>query len=273
LLALPIWEEPDSGLASLVRARVHYIPLPHVYKERFRMGVPRLMPQHPFSTCVVLAPEERRRPFCGYTQRSPRVDGQTISPGWTCWWATGASCAIWRRFRYTSLYEQSRSQEIANRLRASTIQVSKKLDTTDFELIPSAPRTASLVVGAMGQDPAASDELSSVTQNALAAVVNSVDPTLGPNSGANLRAIKKELLRYNTVYSTNYDLLNIGPSCWMDQPDLRITSLHRNSTPAMRRSGGTTKVLFLHGARHLFVASLGGDLARSACRGRSRPVR
>ena len=231
------------------------------------MGVPRLMPQHPFSTCVVLAPEERRRPFCGYTQRSPRVDGQTISPGWACWWATGASCAIWRRFRYTSLYEQSRSQEIANRLRASTIQVSKKLDTTDFELIPSAPRTASLVVGAMGQDPAASDELSSVTQNALAAVVNSVDPTLGPNSGANPSSNQERTPspRHRLLNRLRPPELLVRRAGWT----CRIYGLLLWTEIRPQQYGNPSTVLSIF----LFLTSWGEDFARSVCRGRSRPVR
>jgi hypothetical protein len=91
------------------------------------MGVPRLMPQGPFCICVVITQEERRCPFWRYTQL------------------------------YATLAPREQLNDIPG-LNASPIQVFSKPDTNNFELIPSALRTASLLVDAIGQDPAIVDK-------------------------------------------------------------------------------------------------------------------
>lgn len=119
----------------------------------------------------------------------------------------GASCAVWNRFRYTSLFEQSRSVAVADALSADAVRIFEKLQTTNFELVLSALRTTSLVIEAMQQDPATINALYTTTQKALVGAVNSVHVPWQSVPEATLQSIKAAIVPYDFVYSTNYDLL------------------------------------------------------------------
>jgi len=47
----------------------------------------------------------------------------------------GASCAVWHGFRYRSLYDQSRSAEMAAPLTAEGVRIFEAPETHNFELV------------------------------------------------------------------------------------------------------------------------------------------
>lgn len=177
----------------------------------------------------------------------------------------GASCAIWSRFRYTSLFEQSRSAAVADALSPDAVHIFEKLQTTNFELVLSALRTTSLVIEATQQDPATINALYTTTQKALVGAVNSVHVPWQSVPEATLQSIKAALVPYDFVYSTNYDLLLYwavmigGPTGFTDyffgpKFDLSNTEIW----------GKATKIMFLHGALHLYRELSGQTLKRKA---------
>ncbi|HEX3355139.1 MAG TPA: DUF4917 family protein [Terriglobales bacterium] len=177
----------------------------------------------------------------------------------------GASCAVWGHFRYKSLYDQSRSDQMTNRLNAEAVHIFEALETHNFELVLSALKTTSLVNGAIGQDPAIAEGLYLVIQNALVEAVKSVHIPWANIPENNFRAIKESLIRYEFVYSTNYDLL-LYWSIMLDEPlgfkdyffgprfDLGNTEIWDK----------VTKILFLHGGLHLYRALSGETIKRKA---------
>ncbi len=177
----------------------------------------------------------------------------------------GASCAVWRGFRYRSLYDQSCSAEMTARLTAEAIRIFEALETHNFELVLSALKTTSLVIQALGQNPATVDGLYLVIQTALVEAVKSVHIPWANIPEDNLRSIKQALLPYEFVYSTNYDLILYwsimldGPSGFTDyffapRFDLGNTEIWVKAT----------KVLFLHGGLHLYRELSGETIKRKA---------
>lgn len=177
----------------------------------------------------------------------------------------GASCAVWRRFRYHSLYQQSRSNQVPNGLSAGAVRVFEKLCTSNFELVLSALKTTSLVVDAIGQDPAMVNDLYSVTQNALVEAVNSVHIPWANIPQENLHAVKAAILQYDRVYSTNYDLI-LYWSVMLDGPDgfTDYFFAPRFDLSNTEIWGKATKLLFLHGGLHLYRELSGQTLKRKA---------
>jgi hypothetical protein len=177
----------------------------------------------------------------------------------------GASCAIWEPFRYKSLYQESCSAAHPHPLGPEAINVFQKLDTSNFELVLSALKTTSLVLDAIGQGPAAVDAMYSSVQTALVEAVKSVHIPWADISEESKLAIKTELLDYEFIYSTNYDLIlywsvmHDSPSGFRDyffgpKFDLSNTEIWAKST----------KVLFLHGGLHLYRELSGQTVKRKA---------
>lgn len=177
----------------------------------------------------------------------------------------GASCAIWDGFKYTSLFERASSAAVAHGLNSAAVAVFDKLQTRNFELVLSGLKTTSLVVDAMGQNPAPVNDLYSSTQTALVEAVRSVHIPWNSIPEATLHAIKAELLHFDFVYSTNYDLIIYwavmidGPTGFTDyffgpRFDLSNTEIW----------GKATKLMFLHGALHLYRELSGQTLKRKA---------
>jgi Domain of unknown function (DUF4917) len=177
----------------------------------------------------------------------------------------GASSAIWDGFKYTSLFQEACSAALAHGLNGAAVAIFDKLQTRNFELVLSGLQTTSLIVEAMGQDPGPVNDLYSSTQTALVEAVKSVHVPWANIPEASLRAIKAELLRFNFVYSTNYDLIIYwavmidGPTGFTDyffgpRFDLSNTEIW----------GKATKLMFLHGALHLYRELSGQTLKRKA---------
>lgn len=177
----------------------------------------------------------------------------------------GASCAIWQGFRYRSLYEQSCAANGGHGLTANAIHIFESLGTNNFELVLSALKTASLVMDAIDQDPAATDELYTVTQSALVEAVKSVHIPWVKVPDETKQTIKKELLNYDFVFSTNYDLILYWSIMHEDPIGFRdyffAPRFDLSNTEIWLKA---TKVLFLHGGLHLYRELSGQTLKRKA---------
>ena len=176
----------------------------------------------------------------------------------------GSSIAIWRDFAYSSLLDQAALSPDDRRLFRSA-------GTANFETLLSALRLARLVCRQEGHDEDDTRRRYRTIRRALFRAVNRVHVDWPSVSTAIRRQVREALLKYRSVYSTNYDLLVYwsimtdrprdfrdffwGPGASFDPADVDVTT-------------GVTRVLYLHGALHLYLLP-GGGTAKLVARGRN----
>jgi len=170
----------------------------------------------------------------------------------------GLSCAVWDKFKYSSLYEKALSNS-NHRLSKLDIKLFKDWgEDGNFEKVLSnlliTKRTNEIL------DPNNADFQTVIRErytnicNALIEAVSEVhisSQKIQQNPNV-LSSIREELKNYSCVYSTNYDLLiywarmtdrNSFQDCfWGPEFDITNTETSINST----------KILYLHGAIHLY---------------------
>ncbi len=184
----------------------------------------------------------------------------------------GASCAIWKRFTYGSLYECAASGELDNGLTVEDLTLFERFDTVNFEAILGALATTAQVISALQLPP---DDTGAVkaalvtryrsVQGALAAAVHDRHIAHRNVPLNTLLALREEMRRYQTVYSTNYDLL-VYWALMVDRPsgftDLFFAESFdpENTEVWLNR----TVMLWLHGALHLQRRVNGQTLKRKA---------
>ena len=177
----------------------------------------------------------------------------------------GASCALWNRFAYTSLYDRASSNEVSEPLSDGAVQIFNSLGTHNFELVLSALKTTALVENALNRDTTEVDGLYEITQNALVQAVHAVHIPWASVAEGTLRAIRDSLLLYKSVYSTNYDLLiywaimvdgATGFKDYFFAPKFNITNVEIWNK--------ATTVLFVHGGLHLYRCLTGETIKRKA---------
>jgi hypothetical protein len=172
----------------------------------------------------------------------------------------GASRVVWDKFKYPSLFDEAKTR-ISHPLSVEDQKFFADFKTENFEQILSALSTAVSVSTILGQDPQAIQQIQQryrSIQRALVEAVNSVHIKRHKLPDVNLEQIRKALLSYDVVYTTNYDLINYwaimlnddakgfkdffwsGPS--LDSFDILDTKVPPN----------VTKVIYLHGGLHLY---------------------
>jgi hypothetical protein len=166
----------------------------------------------------------------------------------------GASCVIWPPFEYPSLFDAARSPELEGHLESADEALFAALDTRNFERVLGALRQSREVCDSLGVDSVSIQSRYGSIRSALVAAVHSVHPTWLQVPENILRAVGKQLLEYEVIYTTNYDLLvywsrmsvNDGVGFkdyfWGPRFDLADTEI----------SGKVTRVLNLHGGLHLY---------------------
>jgi hypothetical protein len=168
----------------------------------------------------------------------------------------GASLAIWDRFAYESLFEVAQSDSVARPLAESDALVFEFLgDTRSFERVLRALGTAATVNEALELDAAAPASTYERVRNALIDAVQWVHPRWDMVPKAVKKRVRDELLMYDWVYSTNYDLLVYWSIMATDNGD-GFKDFFWSTPPVFDQlntqvSGSVTKVLYLHGALHL----------------------
>jgi hypothetical protein len=184
--------------------------------------------------------------------------------GFTSWESlligNGASRAVWERFSYPSLYQVAQLPELSDRLSPEDLDLFARLgDTRNFESVLGALLTSKSVAEALDLRPRDRiDERYASIQSALVAAVHHVHVPWRDVPSTILLSIREALLQYEFVFSTNYDLLVYWaimaerPTAFRDYFwgtvfDVANTDIW----------GKATKVLYLHGALHLYYSTDG----------------
>jgi hypothetical protein len=161
----------------------------------------------------------------------------------------GASMAVWERFSYPSLFAEAPLTELDK-------SIFEALDTTNFELVLDSLRISEIVCSAVGHDRAGVHERYLSIRRSLFNAVRGVHVRWDRVPRETFDEIEQELHRYETVFSTNYDLLaywsimcreteRIRDFFW--NPDLAFDATNTQLT------GTASTILYLHGGIHLYV--------------------
>jgi len=141
------------------------------------------------------------------------------------------------------------------------------LDTTNFETLLDALRIARLVCAQAGHSDVDVQRRYRAIRRALINAVNAIHPNHANIPTATLKHIARGVREYEFVFTTNYDLLLYwavmsikasgfrdyfwGDGSTFDAADTDVTA-------------GCTRILYLHGALHLFRDDLGRTAKRAA---------
>lgn len=169
----------------------------------------------------------------------------------------GFSCAVWEKFGYASLYERAASGDIQHPLSNEDIRLFELMKTQNFELVLSTLSNTRMVNDIFHQDYSQFEERCEHIKNSLGEAVRAVHLPWLMATEKVLVAIRDELKQYRSIYSTNYDLLaywavmsqgagqGFKDYFWTNDCSFDITDTEiRNRT--------ATRILYLHGALHLY---------------------
>jgi len=167
----------------------------------------------------------------------------------------GASLTIWELFRYKSLYEQSKSTVIAHALLPEEQAIFDSLITTNFEQVLASLSTAETVCKILNLDTTKIHSSYERIKLALGEAVHATHISWKEMPEVTLKKICAALRQYEFVYSTNYDLIlywaimaekavGFKDYFWKLQFNLANTEVWKSNNP--------TKILYLHGALHLY---------------------
>ena len=178
----------------------------------------------------------------------------------------GASRAVWDAFKYPSLYEVARTAAVNNKLAADDEVLFAKLgNTRNVEAVLGALLTSRIVCDALQMDTRKLEERYESVRRALVDAVHHVHIpwTLVPKEI--LIAIRNALLAYDYVFSTNYDLLVYWSIMADDPGDFRDYFWSQEfDVGDVEVWNKKTKVLYLHGALHLYYSANGGTFKEHA---------
>jgi len=178
----------------------------------------------------------------------------------------GASRAVWHRFAYGSLLEKAKSNEISHPLTAADLRVFDGLATENFERVLAALATAVLVNRSYEVDAQFLRAKYDGIRNALVEAVHAVHVPWALLSPEIRVAIRTEMLNYNVVYSTNYDLLVYwavmeGGATGFKDYFWNAGMFSLDNTEVWDKS---TIVFYLHGGLHLSKLTTGQTMKRVA---------
>ena len=161
----------------------------------------------------------------------------------------GSSKAIWAPFGYPSLFAEA-CQMPNQALPLAAQRIFDSLKTKNFETVLTALATTQTVNLALRIPRSSVIGTYDSVRNSLVHAVRSVHVPWGVALEPSLRVLRDEFRHYQTVFTTNYDLLAYwaimlgGP-----RGDFSDYFLYGSFTPD--QTSGTTKLLFLHGGLHL----------------------
>jgi hypothetical protein len=167
----------------------------------------------------------------------------------------GASRAVWQQFDYPSLFDIACELPPRERLSPEDVRLFQQLaNTKNFEAVLASLLTTQTVATALDLQPLdrIKQRYSSV-QKALVAAVHRVHIPWSAIPSPTLLSIRKSLLDYDYVFSTNYDLLVYWSIMADEAADFRDYfwggPFDSSNTEIW---GKATRVLYLHGALHLY---------------------
>ncbi|MBD8622425.1 DUF4917 family protein [Pseudomonas sp. CFBP 13727] len=192
-------------------------------------------------------------------------DWQTLhsrQPAQSLLLGNGASRAVWRSFAYDGLFE--RAQKVRNKpLSLTDLALFKSLQTRSFEQVLAVLNSTIRVNAALAISSTAPLNRYYAIKEALIHAVRSVHIPFRLLDEQRLAALNLALRAFDTVYSSNYDLL-----CpWAVQHDTQgFAELMDVDTGFDIRHTASTgcRVLYLHGGLHLIKNSDGTTRQRTA---------
>lgn len=196
------------------------------------------------------------------------IKGQFCSAGSGILLGNGFSCAVWDKFNYPSLYQKACAEDMNHPLSLKDRALFKSMDTKNFEQVLSALATTKIVNSMLELDYSIIEERYKSIQLALSEAVEKVHiPWKLLENKDVLPNIRKELLNYEFVYTTNYDLLtywavNLDKNNMHEFKDYFFNSSNIFDITNTNVSTEPTKVLYLHGGLHLYAKLSGGTIKR-----------
>ena len=178
----------------------------------------------------------------------------------------GASRTVWEAFKYDSLFDVARSKAVKNRLSSKDEELFAKLGKTrNFEAVLGALITAGTVCNVLDLSTEEIRERYHSIRLALIDAVHRVHVPWSVIPESALNRIREALLGYPFVFSTNYDLLvywaimqrhgdGFKDFFWDTLFDVANTEIWDTCT----------KVVYLHGALHLYYSAEGGTYKEQA---------
>lgn len=164
----------------------------------------------------------------------------------------GFSINIWSKFRYDSLLDVAKSENIDPNLDENSVILFEKLDSSNFEDVLRVLYHARLVDEQLGSPQQTSiDALYNNTKNGLAAAVNFSHV---PYGFGGLTAINSAFRSFSNIFTTNYDLVPYWAI--MQSETWRFKDLfwgHENTFDPNNTTinAGRCVISYLHGAIHL----------------------
>ncbi len=176
----------------------------------------------------------------------------------------GFSQAVWQKFGYSSIYDAACSTNyVSNPLSAEEQRLFDSMNTRNFEMVLSRLSEASEVEQIAGKEHAHLDEWYERTKTALGEAVRAVHVPWNKVTTEILSRIRNELENYRYIYSTNYDVLpywaimsekdgkGFKDYFWRERGDYPGEDPYFNVANSSIR-GNSTRILYLHGALHLY---------------------
>lgn len=196
----------------------------------------------------------------------------------------GASRFIWDGFAYDSLFEIAKNLPGNAKLRPSETALFSAFGTTNFEGVLNSLSIAARVQRALGKPYASLKRKYEHIREALASSVHDTHIAYANVPGSTLDVIVAEMHNYEFVYTTNYDLLTYWSVMHVKADGFKDffwgdgNSFDLADTDV---SDDDTRLLFLHGALHLYIGRGGrahklianqGTLLRQFRVGKSVPL-
>lgn len=174
----------------------------------------------------------------------------------------GASRAVWRNFAYDALFE--RAQKVRNKpLSLTDLALFKSLQTHSFEHVLSVLNSTVRVNAALAISSTAPLNRYYAIKEALIHAVRSVHIPFRLLDERRLAALNDELRQFQTVYTSNYDLLcpwavQHAPRGFAELMDVDV------GFDIRRTACEGSRMLYLHGGLHLIKNSDGTTRQRTA---------
>lgn len=179
----------------------------------------------------------------------------------------GASINVWEKFNYRSIYAQASSSGSGSPLGIKDTNLFNTLDTHNFEQILSSLKTASIINQALGLPDVEITQRYESIKSSLIGTIGEVHIPWRITPDLIISTIRSEILNYKRVYTTNYDLLIYWSVMHQNNPapfvDYFFTE-EFDSSDTNIYDDAKTKVLYLHGALHLYRLPNGTTLKRKA---------
>lgn len=181
----------------------------------------------------------------------------------------GASRAIWDDFGYATLYAKAQSDTIDKPLTKEDVAIFDAMKTMNFELVMATLTATTTICGVLGIDCGILSERYESIRQALIQAVQAVHlPWSEAQKKPILKAIRDELCAYRSVYTTNYDLILYWAI--MAEPkgepfiDYFWSGYFNPTDTDVYQEATKTKVLYIHGALHLYRINSGQIVKRTA---------